>query len=25
MSAKTLEMIGFKGLFKETVEVDFKM
>jgi transposase len=25
MSDKTLEMIGFKGLFKETVEVDFKM
>jgi transposase len=25
MSTKTLEMIGFKGLFKETVEVDFKM
>lgn len=25
MSEKTLEMIGFKGLFKETVEVDFKL
>jgi len=25
MSDKTLEMIGFKGLFKETVEVDFKL
>lgn len=25
MSDKTLEMIGFKGLFKETVEVDFNM
>jgi transposase len=25
MSDKTLEMIGFKGLFKEAVEVDFNM
>ena len=25
MSDKTLEMIGFKDLFKETVEVDFKL
>jgi transposase len=25
ISDKTLEMIGFKGLFKETVEVDFNM
>jgi transposase len=25
MSEKTLEMLGFKGLFKETVETDFKM
>ena len=25
MSDKTLEIIGFKGLFKETIEIDFKV